>query len=90
MLSGHAATLEGVRQLAILPHGDVPQGLSFRDGVMNDQENRKYFWLGNMVLAIALLMLLNLNSLWEQMGAAAMVLWAVVAVVGAYLLMKER
>ena len=57
---------------------------------MNDQENRKFFWLGNAVLAVALLMLINLNTLWEQMGPAAMGFWAAVAVLGAYLLMKER
>jgi hypothetical protein len=57
---------------------------------MNDQENRKFFWLGNVLLAVALVMLINLNTLWQQMGAAAMVLWVTVAGLGAYLLTKER
>jgi uncharacterized membrane-anchored protein len=57
---------------------------------MNDQENRKYFWLGNVVLVIALLMLINLNTLWQQMGAAAMGLWIAVAGFGVFLLTKER
>ena len=57
---------------------------------MNDQENRKFFWLGNVLLAVALVMLINLNTMWQQMGAAAMVLWVAVAGLGAYLLTKER
>ncbi len=57
---------------------------------MNDQENRKFFWLGNVLLGVALVMLINLNTLWEQMGVAAMVLWVATAGLGAYLLTKER
>lgn len=54
---------------------------------MNNDAN--YFWLGNVVLVIALLMLLNFNVLWDLMGAAAMGLWIAVAGFGAWLLMKK-
>ncbi len=54
---------------------------------MNNDAN--YFWLGNVVLVIALLMLLNFNVLWDLMGAAAMGLWIAVAGLGAWLLMKK-
>ncbi len=49
----------------------------------------KYFMLGNGVLVIALVMLLNFGVLWEFMGAAAMGLWIAVAGLGAYLIMKK-
>ena len=47
------------------------------------------FVLGNVILGVALIMLLNINSLWEQMGAAAMGLWIAVVGLGAYLVTKK-
>jgi hypothetical protein len=34
-------------------------------------------------------MLWNFNTMWEQMGSAAMVLWAGVVGLGAYLIIKK-
>jgi hypothetical protein len=49
-------------------------------------DKNKYFILGNIVLAVALLMLVNIDSLWEKMGAAAMGLWVAVFGLGVYLM----
>lgn len=57
---------------------------------MNDEEFGKNFWLGNAILAVALLMLLFMGSLWELMGASAMVIWIALAGTGAYLLTKKK
>ncbi len=43
------------------------------------------FVLGNIILGVGLVMLLNINTLWEQMGAAAMGLWVAVVGLGVYL-----
>ena len=57
---------------------------------MNDNENPGTFWIGNAVLVVALIMLLYMNTLWEVMGPAAMLLWICVVGVGAYLLMNKK
>lgn len=51
------------------------------------QKNTTNFWLGNAVLGLALVMLLGMGALWEQMGILALVLWAAVAGLGIYLVM---
>lgn len=48
------------------------------------------FWLGNAILALALLILLNIGALWEQMGMMAMVLWVGVVGVGAYFVLTAQ
>ena len=48
------------------------------------------FWLGNAVLAVALLLLLFMGKLWEVMGVGAMVLWTVLVGIGVYLLMSDK
>lgn len=58
--------------------------------MMNEQEHSKNFWLGNAILAVALLVLLFMGSLWEIMGIAAMVLWTALVVAGVYLLMSDK
>lgn len=55
---------------------------------MNDNKDKRSFWLGNGILLVALLMLWNIGPLWEQLGVAAMVLWVAVTGLGAYILMK--
>jgi hypothetical protein len=55
---------------------------------MNNDKGKSTFWLGNGILVLALLMLWNMGELWEHLGAAAMVLWVVVAGFGVYLLMS--
>lgn len=57
---------------------------------MNDDEYGTNFWLGNTILAAALLMLLYMGYLWELMGAFAMVIWVALAATGAYLLMSKK
>ena len=58
--------------------------------MMNDDKPTTKFWLGNGVMALAMLMLLFMGQLWASMGVMAMVLWAVVVGVGVYLLMADK
>ncbi|MEN8169182.1 MAG: hypothetical protein ABFS08_03080 [Pseudomonadota bacterium] len=57
---------------------------------MNDDKPTTKFWIGNGVLALALLLLLFMGQLWEVLGAGAMVLWGAVVAVGVYLLMNDK
>lgn len=57
---------------------------------MNEPEFTKSFWLGNGILAVAMVVLLFMGRLWELMGIGAMVLWAALVIVGVYLLMKDK
>ena len=57
---------------------------------MNDSEDKRNFWIGNALLAAAMLLLLDINQLWAAMGIWAMVLWVAMASAGAYFLMVNR
>lgn len=57
---------------------------------MSDPKQSTNFWLGNGILAVALLLVLFMGSLWELMGRGAMVLWVVLVVAGVYFLMKDK
>lgn len=57
---------------------------------MNDSEKSAKFWLGNAILAIAMLMLLFMGRLWEIMGNSAMVLWIAVVAAGTWLLLSGK
>lgn len=57
---------------------------------MSDSKPGSKFWLGNGVLALAMLMLLNMGQLWEAMGVGAMVLWGLLVAAGVYLLMQDK
>ncbi len=48
------------------------------------------FWLGNALLAIAMMMLLFMGSAWESMGAVAMVVWVGLVGMGVYLVMQKN
>ena len=48
------------------------------------------FWIGNALLAMALLMLFNMNPLAERFGLLAFVIWAGLAAGGIYLVMKDK
>lgn len=48
------------------------------------------FWLGNAILALALLILINMGALWEQLGMMAMVLWVVMVGIGAYFVLSGQ
>jgi len=56
----------------------------------SEPEPNKYFWLGNAVLTLALVMLLFMGQLWTLLGAWAMGLWAAVAAIGTWLLMQGK
>ncbi len=57
---------------------------------MKDETPTTKFWLGNGILAVALLLLLFMGKIWLLMGPGAMVLWIVLVAVGVYLLMSDK
>ena len=57
---------------------------------MNNDEMTPRFWLGNGILAVALILLLFMGKLWEVMGVGAMVLWTAMVIAGVYLLMTDK
>ena len=58
--------------------------------MMNDEKPTNKFWLGNGIMALAMLLLLFMGRLWEVMGAGAMVLWGVLVAAGVTLLMSDK
>jgi len=58
--------------------------------MMNESKKSMNFWLGNGILAVALVLVLFMGSLWQVMGRGAMVLWVMLVVTGVYLLMKDK
>ena len=58
--------------------------------MMNEPTPGPRFWLGNAVLAVALLLLLFMGKLWAIMGAGAMVLWGVLVAIGVTLLLQDK
>ncbi len=58
--------------------------------MMNDEKPTTKFWLGNGLMALAMLLLLFMGRLWEVMGAGAMVLWGVLVAAGVTLLMSDK
>jgi len=57
---------------------------------MNDAPRSPNFWYGNVILAIALLVLLKLDLFSQYLGFGAMVLWVALVAVGAWLLMNDK
>jgi len=57
---------------------------------MNDSEPSTKFWLGNGILAVALLMLLFMEYVWSVLGSATMVVWILLVGVGIYFLMSNK
>lgn len=57
---------------------------------MNDSEPTIHFWLGNGILAVALLMVLFLEQVWGILGSATMVVWVLLVGAGIYFLMKDK
>jgi len=55
-----------------------------------DDGSRVNFILGNVILAAAALMLFFFGTLWEQLGAWALVLWMALAALGVYLISTGR
>lgn len=57
---------------------------------MQDNEHGMNFWLGNAVLVLALVMLLEMGTMWQRLGPIAFLLWAAVAGLGAWLVMSDQ
>lgn len=57
---------------------------------MNELPRSKNFWLGNAVLAVALLFLLELDAISAVIGFNAMIIWIGLVVAGAWLLMTDK
>lgn len=57
---------------------------------MDPHRHSPHFWIGNGILAIAMLMLFFMGSLSERLGIGAVALWMVVAAVGVGFLMSDR
>ncbi len=51
--------------------------------------NNTNFWLGNGLLALALLMLIFMGTLSEMFGFGAVIAWMGVAAAGTYFIMKS-
>jgi len=56
---------------------------------MQDKHGRD-FWIGNVLLGLSLVLLLFLGSLWEHLGAGAMVLWMIFAAAGMYFVTRDK
>jgi hypothetical protein len=54
-----------------------------------DPEQTRNFWIGNSLLAAALLMLFFMDSLSQLLGAGAVALWMACAAAGTYFIMKK-
>ena len=57
---------------------------------MNNEEHGKNFWLGNAIMALALILLLNMGALWEKFGLGAMIAWVILAGIGTFFLMSGK
>lgn len=57
---------------------------------MNTGKRSRNFWIGNGVLAVAMLMLFFMGPLSNALGIWAAVLWMVLAAVGMTLLMSDK
>ena len=57
---------------------------------MNTGKRNRNFWIGNAVLALAMLLLLFMGPLSDALGIWAAVLWMVLAAVGMTLLMSDK
>lgn len=54
-----------------------------------DPEQTRNFWIGNGLLAVALLMLFFMGDLSQMLGVGAVALWMVLAAIGTYFIMKK-
>ena len=57
---------------------------------MNNGKHGRNFWLGNAVLALAMLLLFFMGPLSDALGIWAAVLWMALAAVGMALLMSDK
>lgn len=57
---------------------------------MDNPKHGPRFWIGNALMAVALVMMFYLGALWQYLGMWAMGLWMVVAGAGMYFLMQDK
>jgi hypothetical protein len=57
---------------------------------MSDPKQKAQFMLGNAILAVCMLMLMFMGTLWQHLGPMAMVLWVVLAAAGVYFVMQDK
>jgi len=57
---------------------------------LNHGKHSRNFWIGNGVLAVAMLMMFFMGPLSDALGIWAAVLWMVLAAVGVALLMSDK
>lgn len=57
---------------------------------MKKSKHNQNFWLGNGILAVAMLILLFMGPLSDALGIWAVVIWMVLAAVGMALVMSDR
>jgi len=57
---------------------------------LNTGKHSRNFWIGNGVLALAMLMLLFMGPLSDRLGIWAAVLWMVLAAVGMALVISDK
>ncbi len=57
---------------------------------MQQPDQSTNFWLGNVVLGAAFVVLLALGTLWEWLGVWALGLWIALVAVGVYLLTRGK
>jgi len=57
---------------------------------LNTGKHRRNFWIGNAVLALAMLLLFFMGPLSNALGIWAAVLWMVLAAAGMGLIMSDR
>lgn len=55
-----------------------------------DDTPRTSFFLGNMVLAVAAIMLFFFGEIWERLGAWGLLAWMILVVLGVYLIWRDR
>ena len=57
---------------------------------LNSGKHSRNFWLGNGILAVAMLILLFMGTLSDALGMWAVVLWMVLAAAGMALVMSDK
>lgn len=57
---------------------------------MQEPKHGTHFWIGNALLALALILMFFLGALWTWLGPWAMALWMTVAGVGMTLVMRDK
>lgn len=57
---------------------------------MNGAKHGPRFWAGNLLLAISLVLLFFMGSIWPLLGNWTMGLWMILAGVGMYLVTSEK